>query len=98
MRRHRARMAAERVQEAIDRNESICEMTFDAIQGAERLGCTACSECSGFKLIFPQSEANNPEHMVHCSVCGCHYLEHVVCEKWAEEQEESRRTYERRAY
>ena len=98
VRRHRARMAAERVQEAIDRNESICEMTFDAIQGAERLGCTACSECSGFKLIFPQSEANNPEHMVHCSVCGCHYLEHVVCEKWAEEQEESRRTYERRAY
>ena len=97
-RRHRARMAAERVQEAIDRNESICEMTFDAIQGAERLGCTACAECSGFKLIFPQSEANNPEHMVHCSVCGCHYLEHVVCEKWAEEQEESRRTYERRAY
>jgi len=96
-RRHRARIAAERVQEAIDRNESICETTFDAIQGAERLGCTACAECSGFKLIFPQSEANNPEHMVHCSVCGCHYLEHSICEKWAEEQEASRRAYERRA-
>lgn len=96
-RRHRARIAAERVQEAIDRNESICETTFDAIEGAERLGCTACAECSGFKLIFPQSEANNPEHMVHCSVCGCHYLEHAICEKWAEEQEASRRAYERRA-
>lgn len=96
-RKRRVMLAAEIVQRALDQDETICETTNDAVLGAERLGCKSCQECPGFKLIFPESKANDPETMCYCSMCGCSAADHQVCERWTQEQQESRNRFERRA-
>ena len=93
-RRHRVRLLGERVQIALEREETVCESTCDAVSGAERVGCQTCTECPGFKLVFPQTEANNPEIVCFCSICGCRASDHSVCKDWAREREASRARFE----
>jgi hypothetical protein len=66
----RVRALAELVQRAVDEDSPIGQTTCDAISCQERLECTKC-DCSAYKLVFPESEANNPDVMLYCSMCGC---------------------------
>ena len=54
----------------------LCERSC-ALQ-AQRKDCTACAGCSGFQLWFRPCDANDPQVMLHCSVCGCPAHVHSV--------------------
>ena len=95
IRRERVRIAAERVADAEANGECICETSSDMLTGAERRACESCTECTGFRVIFRESDAMNPDVMFYCSMCGCSYETHVVCSAWQREQESKRVKFER---
>jgi len=98
IREERIRLAAERVATAEKNDENVCETTCDMMIGAERRGCQGCAECPGFRVMFRESDAMNPEVMFYCSMCGCPYDEHVVCAEWRQAQDERKREWERETY
>ena len=77
----RVRALAELVQRAVDEDRPIGQTTCDAISCQERLECTKC-DCSAYKLVFPESEANNPDVMLYCSMCGCRADDHKISEEY----------------
>jgi len=77
----RVRAMAELVQRAVDGDRPIGQTTCDAIACHERLECTKC-DCSAYKLVFPESEANNPDVMLYCSMCGCRADDHKISEEY----------------
>lgn len=91
----RVRLSAERVADAEANGECVCETTSDMLTGSERRGCQSCTECSGFRVIFRESDAMNPEVMFYCSMCGCSYDKHVICTMWQREQDFKRMQFER---
>ena len=91
----RVRLSAERVADAEANGECVCETTSDMLTGSERRGCQSCAECSGFRVIFRESDAMNPEVMFYCSMCGCSYDKHVICTMWQREQDFKRMQFER---
>ena len=95
-RRFRVAEALKRKLAPPDENEMdpLNETDID-ISGIPRKRCNDCNECStGFRLIFRQSDAQDPEVMFHCSTCGCSAAQHEVCPIWKFEQEEKRRQQE----
>ena len=91
----RVRLSAERVADAEANGECVCETTSDMLTGSERRGCQSCTECSGFRVIFRESDAMNPEVMFYCSMCGCSYDKHAICTTWQREQDFKRMQFER---
>ena len=91
----RVRLSAERVADAEANGECVCETTSDMLTGSERRGCQSCAECSGFRVIFRESDAMNPEVMFYCSMCGCSYDKHAICTTWQREQDFKRMQFER---
>lgn len=77
----RVRALAELVQRAVDEDRPIGQTTCDAISCQERLECTKC-DCSAYKLVFPESEANNPDVMLYCSMCGCRADDHKISKEY----------------
>jgi tetratricopeptide (TPR) repeat protein len=91
----RVRLSAERVADAEANGECVCETTSDMLTGSERRGCQSCAECSGFRVIFRESDAMNPEVMFYCSMCGCSYDKHAICTTWQREQDFKKMQFER---
>ena len=91
----RVRLSAERVADAESNGECVCETTSDMLTGSERRGCQSCADCSGFRVIFRESDAMNPEVMFYCSMCGCSYDTHAICTTWQREQDFKRIQFER---
>jgi len=68
----------------------------DIITQSKRGTCISCKACSGFKIYYKSTDANNPEVMLFCSVCGCASDSHPVDSSW-EQQESARREAENAA-
>ena len=45
---------------------------------AQRKQCMSCTTCPGFQIWFRACDANDPDVMLHCSVCGCSAHLHQV--------------------
>jgi len=88
-RKRRVQNAIERKKNAEMNGEIIVETTADILSQKERLGCKCCTECPGFKIIYHTSDANNPDVMFYCSLCGCPSDDHKIDEAW--EAKETRR-------
>ena len=81
-RKRRIQNAIERKEMAERNGELIVETTADILSQKERLACTSCTECPGFKIIYHTSDANNPDVMFYCSLCGCPSDDHAVDQTW----------------
>ena len=60
---------------------------------AKRGICSECKSCPGFRIYFSTTDANDPEVMFYCSVCGCRAESHPVDSEW-QQQEERRKKAE----
>eukprot|EP00890_Picochlorum_soloecismus_P000411 jgi/Picsp_1/1370/NSC_04849-R1_heat shock protein sti-like len=81
-RKRRILSAIERKELAERNGELIVETNADILSQKERLTCTSCTECPGFKIIYHTSDANNPDIMFYCSLCGCPSDDHLVDQTW----------------
>ena len=59
---------------------------FACIQ-VRRSTCSDCTDCKGFGIWFRACDANNPEVMLHCSLCGCPADRHPVDLTWKRMEE-----------
>lgn len=56
---------------------------------------TSC--CPGFRILYRTTDANNPEVMFYCSLCGCRAEDHEIDATWKAEEESRRRVAEQAA-
>jgi len=84
--RRRVSEAVQRRRESEASGEYIRETSLDFITQVKRGPCPKADHCPGFKVIFRESDALNPEVMLFCSLCGHPSSEHPVDTQWMEEQ------------
>lgn len=93
-RAQRIAAAASRREAARVNAEPLLSTDADVLTHARRTHCTECQDaCSGFKIEYRTTDANDPEVMFYCSVCGCRAEAHAVDATWQKE-EESRKAAE----
>ncbi|UPR03649.1 TPR repeat domain-containing protein [Chloropicon primus] len=86
----RVKEAVLRQKEADANGEYIRETSLDFITQVRRGRCLKNSDCPGFKVIYRESDALNPEIMLYCSLCGHPSSEHPVDADWVDEQKRKR--------
>lgn len=59
----------------------------DVLTQAKRGTCGECKSCPGFKIYFATTDANDPEVMFYCSVCGCRAESHPIDSEWQKKEE-----------
>lgn len=91
MRTHRMMQAVQRRQNAEAMGEIIQETDSDVLSQSKRTRCNGCSECPGFKIIYRTVDANDPEVMFYCSLCGCSANNHEIDNAWLQEEEMKKR-------
>lgn len=50
----------------------------DVAMQTQRKGCLGCTGCRRFTVHYRACDANDPDVMFFCSVCGCSAEEHQV--------------------
>jgi tetratricopeptide (TPR) repeat protein len=88
--------AAARKAAAEEAGEPLQCTDCDVLTQSKRGTCTACKACSGFKIYYSSTDANNPEIMLYCATCGCTAESHPVDSSW-EQKESARREAENAA-
>jgi len=88
--------AAARKAAAEDGGEPLQCTDCDILTQSKRGTCISCKACSGFKIYYSSTDANNPEIMLYCSLCGCSAESHPVDSSW-EQKESARREAENAA-
>ncbi|KAL4542144.1 hypothetical protein Ndes2526B_g06626 [Nannochloris sp. 'desiccata'] len=88
--------AAARKAAAEEAGEPLQCTDCDVLTQSKRGTCISCKACSGFKIYYSSTDANNPEIMLYCSICGCTAESHPVDSSW-EQKESARREAENAA-
>lgn len=89
-RSQRVAAAARRREEAEAMGEPVLVTDCDVLTHARRGPCTECPDtapCPGFQIHYRTTDANKPEVMFYCSMCGCRADAHGVDEAWKREEE-----------
>jgi ribosomal protein L37E len=96
LRQKRVKEAVFRQKEAETSGEYIRETSLDFITQVKRGPCVKSRDCPGFKVIFRESDALNPDIMLYCSLCGYPSGDHPIDTNWESEQRRKKERENRR--
>jgi hypothetical protein len=67
--------------------DALQESDCDVLTQSKRGPCSACGPaCPGFRLLYRAADANDPDVMFFCSLCGCRAEAHAVDGAWRREE------------